>query len=76
MGNSLLFQEETIMVKINGKEEDAAGISVAQYLENLGCDAGRVAVEINEEILPKKEYAATILKENDSVEIVRFVGGG
>ena len=36
----------------------------------------RIAVELNEEILPKANYAATVLKDGDVVEIVNFVGGG
>ena len=34
------------------------------------------AVELNEEILPKAEYAETVLKDGDVLEIVNFVGGG
>ena len=64
------------MVKINGKEEQAAGMSVAAYLTAGGFNLKNVAVEINEEIVPKKDYEAALFNEGDVVEIVNFVGGG
>lgn len=36
----------------------------------------RIAVEINGNIIPKSKYDTTILKDNDIIEIVSFVGGG
>jgi sulfur carrier protein len=45
-------------------------------LERLKMRRGRVAVEINREIVPKVNYDATIVRAGDSVEIINFVGGG
>lgn len=64
------------MVKINGERTDASGKSVAELLEALGYSQQRVAVELNEKIVPKASYSETFVKDGDSVEIVRFVGGG
>ena len=64
------------MVKINGELFDVAGISVKAYLLDCGYDLMRVAVELNGEILPKSQYENTYLNDNDSVEVVSFVGGG
>ena len=64
------------MVKVNGEIIDASGKSIAELLEDMNCPVGRVAVELNEAIVPKSTYGETILKNGDSVEIVRFVGGG
>ncbi|MCM1530561.1 MAG: sulfur carrier protein ThiS [Alistipes sp.] len=64
------------MVKVNGEMSDAAGRTVSELLEHMGFSDGRVAVELNESIVPKSEYEKTILKDSDSVEVVRFVGGG
>lgn len=64
------------MVKINGELVDAADKTVAEYLSAASYDLKRVAVERNGEIVPKSEYAATILRDGDSVEVVSFVGGG
>ncbi len=64
------------MVKINGTECDAAGKTIAEYLETTDYNPMRIAVERNGEIVPKATYAETVLQDGDSVEIVNFVGGG
>ena len=64
------------MLKINGKEENAAGQTVAAWLDTAGFDAARVVVELNENIVPKGRYADTVLHDGDQVEIVCFMGGG
>ena len=45
-------------------------------LERLNMRRGRVAVEINREIVPKADYDATVVQAGDQVEIINFVGGG
>ena len=64
------------MIRINGENLDVVGKSVADYLNSAGYDLMRVAVELNGDIVPKAQYADTIFKEGDSVEVVSFVGGG
>lgn len=64
------------MVKINGEMIQADGKSVLEMLADMGYSEKRVAVEINEQIVPKVKYNETFLKDGDSVEVVRFVGGG
>ena len=64
------------MVRINGENLDANGKSVAEYLSLAGYDFMRVAVELNGNIVPKAQYADTIFKNGDTVEVVSFVGGG
>lgn len=51
-------------------------LTVSQYLEKNNYKQGRIAVEINEEILPKSQYETRTLCESDRVEIVTFMGGG
>ena len=64
------------MVKINGTELDAAGKTVAEYLETTDYNRSRIAVERNGEIVPKSDYDSTLLNDGDVVEVVSFVGGG
>ena len=64
------------MVRINGENLDVVGKSVAEYLNSAGYNQMRVAVELNGDIVPKAQYADTIFKDGDSVEVVSFVGGG
>lgn len=64
------------MVKLNGQIADIAGKSIAEIVEKFGYNPARVAVELNGAIVPKAKYAETVVKENDTLEIVSFVGGG
>lgn len=64
------------MVRINGEDLPAAGKTVAECLAGMDCDAQRVAVERNGQIIPRAKYGETVLQEGDCVEVVRFVGGG
>ncbi len=64
------------MVIINGSAENAAGITVAEYISKTDYNKNRVAVEINGEIVPKLLYNETVINDGDTVEIVGFVGGG
>ena len=64
------------MVKISGKEVDAAGKNLVDVLKELGYEGKHFVVEYNEEIIPKENYAEITLKDNDVVEVVSFMGGG
>ncbi len=64
------------MLMINGKPAAEAGMTLSDYLKKNGYRADCVAVEINENILPRSSYNQAVLKDNDHVEIVQFVGGG
>lgn len=52
------------------------GLSVAGLLVLTGLDTRKVAVERNEEIVPRSRYAETWLTSGDCLEIVHFIGGG
>ncbi|MBP5719117.1 MAG: sulfur carrier protein ThiS [Abditibacteriota bacterium] len=64
------------MVIINGKEEKAAGKTIAEYLVEKGYNPERVVAEKNLEIIPKSAYGETLIEDGDSLEILNFVGGG
>ena len=64
------------MVKINGKQLDIAGKTLAEYLAGTDYNPKRIAVEKNGEIVPKTQYDTTILQDDDTLEVVSFVGGG
>ena len=62
---------------VNGEPHDLpAPLSVAELLARFGVPPGRVAVEINEDVVPRGTYEARQLAAGDRVEIVHFVGGG
>ncbi|WP_270840755.1 sulfur carrier protein ThiS [Mediterraneibacter faecis] len=65
------------MITVNGKQiRLTSEMSVADYLEQNNYKVNRIAVEMNEEILPKYSYSDTMLKDGDRLEVVTFVGGG
>ena len=64
-------------MKVNGKDLiSVSPMTVEDLILNTGRKPDRVAVELNGRIVPRSEYSRTLLKNDDSVEIVGFVGGG
>ncbi|HLJ27020.1 MAG TPA: sulfur carrier protein ThiS [Candidatus Angelobacter sp.] len=64
-------------LQLNGEQRDFSdGLSLGALVEHLGMKSDRVAVELNLEIVPRANWAATQLKDGDNLEIVHFVGGG
>ena len=64
-------------ITINGQlHETLSGATVMELLEELGILQGRVAVEVNLNIVRKVDYAKFRLHDGDTVEIINFVGGG
>lgn len=62
---------------INGVEKEyPEGITLAEVLKQEGYQREQIAVERNEEIVPKAEYDKVLLTSADYLEVVRFVGGG
>lgn len=64
-------------VFVNGEPRDiAAGTTVAALLATMDLAGRRVAVEVNEDIVPKSRHAQAELRDNDRIEIVHAIGGG
>ncbi|MFH5924056.1 sulfur carrier protein ThiS [Roseomonas xinghualingensis] len=53
-----------------------ASLPLSDFLAQAGLDLRKVAVERNEEIVPRSAYATTLLEPGDQLEIVHFIGGG
>lgn len=64
------------MVFVNGEQKEADNMVLADYLIKADFDLKKIAVELNGKIVPKADYENIVLRENDSVEVVSFVGGG
>ena len=64
-------------IQVNGDPmEVAEGIKLTDLIKQLKLKPELVVVELNLNILKKEELATTVLREQDQVEIVHFVGGG
>jgi sulfur carrier protein len=67
----------TINIKLNGDPYTIDGDPhLIALIEKLGMKRGRIAVELNHEIVPKSEYDQIVLKPGDNLEVINFVGGG
>lgn len=65
------------MIIVNGRPVPLEQpLTAAEFLEQRHYQINRIAVELNGSILPKSDYAAVMLHDNDKLEIVSFVGGG
>ena len=64
-------------ITINGERKEVPGpMSVAELLAHLGLKSGRVAVELNRELVPRDRHAEVRVEEGAVLEIVQAVGGG
>ena len=66
-----------ITITVNGDSRNLSeGTNVQQLLDILAIAAGRLAVEVNGEIVPRSTFNDHVLQADDSVEIVQAIGGG
>jgi thiamine biosynthesis protein ThiS len=66
-----------ITVTVNGKPRQLeAEMRLPDLIERLEISFPRIAVAHNGEVLRKEEHETTIIRDGDTVEIVRMVGGG
>lgn len=64
-------------IELNGEPHPIDGDArLLTLIEKLNLRPGRIAIELNQAVIPKAEWASISLKGGDKVEIVNFVGGG
>ena len=62
---------------INGKPAEAPeGETIAAMIERLGLASQPCAVEVNRDVVPRRNHGQTTLRDGDVVEVVTLVGGG
>ncbi len=62
---------------INGEGQKLSdGLTAADLIEQMGLTGQRLAMEVNEEIVPRSTFDEHIFQDGDRVEIVHAVGGG
>ncbi|MCE9527228.1 MAG: sulfur carrier protein ThiS [Planctomycetales bacterium] len=66
-----------VNILLNGNpREEPAELTVAQLLSRLELPSRGIAVELNQQIVPRSCHAEQKLQDGDRIEIVSFVGGG
>ena len=64
-------------VYVNGESRELSGtLSLADLITQLDLPVARIAVELNREVVRRSEWSGTMLKDEDRIEVVHFVGGG
>ena len=72
-----MIQDVVMKIVVNGQERAlAAPVTVAALLDELGMAGKRVAVEVNQEIVPRSRHMEFKLNDRDRVEVVFAIGGG
>ena len=66
-----------IKIRVNGKVKSISdNYNMLDLVKSLKIPMKKVAIELNQEIINKKNIGKIILKKNDKIEIVHFIGGG
>ena len=66
-----------IKIKVNGKFKSITGnLKISDLVKDLKIPIKKVAIELNQEIIDKKNISKIVLKKDDKIEIVHFIGGG
>jgi sulfur carrier protein len=66
-----------LKLRINGEDHEVVdNLSLNELITQLDLTPERIAIELNQNVVRRADWPSTVLKENDRVEIVHFVGGG
>jgi len=65
-----------MQIQLNGDNTQVAATNLTDLVAELGLEQRMIAIERNMEVVPKSEYTATQLEENDRIELVHMIGGG
>jgi sulfur carrier protein len=66
-----------IEITVNGEPRAVLeGTTLLMLVEKLGLNPKAVAAQVNDAVIPRDAQATVVLQAEDTVELVRFVGGG
>lgn len=66
-----------MQIQVNGEPmEMGENATVGQLIQKMELEGKRLAVEVNEDIVPRSEHPGFRLNEGDRVEVVHAIGGG
>jgi len=64
-------------ITVNGEiKQLEKPISLDRLLELFSLPSQRIAVELNRQVVRRKDWGHTIINDSDRIEVVHFVGGG
>jgi thiamine biosynthesis protein ThiS len=66
-----------VKVFINGEtKEITKQVNLLELLKEFSLPQERVAIELNREVVRRKDWESILVNDADKIEIVHFVGGG
>ena len=66
-----------MQITVNGEVHSfAQSLSLDELLHSLALTEGRIAVEVNGEIVPRSQFTEHQINDLDKIEIVQAIGGG
>jgi thiamine biosynthesis protein ThiS len=66
-----------LRILVNGEAQEVEeNISLPELVAELNLKAEQIAIELNHNVVRRAQWNDTLLKADDKVEIVHFVGGG
>lgn len=72
-----MMEGMAMIIELNGEPREIEPyMTVAKLIDHLKLGGRAVAVEINQQIVPRREHEQKVIKDGDVVEIVTLVGGG
>ncbi len=69
--------KKIMQIIVNGEKLDFPNsLNIEEFIDYLGFQNQRIAIEVNEAIVPKSNHSTYTLSNNDRVEVINAVGGG
>ena len=64
-------------MKVNGEQiQLTKATTLEEFLKEQGYNIQRIAIERNDEIVPRENFSDVMLNDSDIIEVVHFMGGG
>ena len=64
-------------MKVNGEQiQQTKATTLEEFLKEQGYNIQRIAIERNDEIVPRENFSDVMLSDSDIIEVVHFMGGG
>lgn len=64
-------------VKINGENHTFNdNITLENIIKELNITINSIVAEVNGQVITKEKFSNTVIKDNDVIELIKFVGGG
>ena len=71
------MKKNKIQIYINGKKKNSnSNYNIINILEEYSLKNKLIAVEINQEVIPKSNYKTKKINKDDRIEILELIGGG